>query len=149
MGAIVALTLIVGMLFLRASETQEHGLHMQGASSGSVVVVPPSKPLDSAVFTAPPAASPSASTEVEEEAILELLGLPDQALVRVDGHKVGPPPVRLKRGQTVLVRVDAPGYEPWIQEIMVEGSLKFRYTGKPIAVRPPTSTGTNYREVPY
>lgn len=83
-----------------------------------------------------------------DEVNLDILGLPERALLRVDGRKVEQLPVVLRRGQTVLVRVDAPGHEPWLQELVVEGSLKLRYAAKHLAM-PPRSTAGTYREVPY
>lgn len=80
---------------------------------------------------------------------LDVLGLPAGALLRVDGRRVEQLPVVLKRGQSVLVRVDAPGYEPWQQELVVEGSLKLRYAAKHLIPPPRPTAGSNYREIPY
>ncbi|MCU0655050.1 MAG: serine/threonine protein kinase [Polyangiaceae bacterium] len=95
-----------------------------------------------------PLASGLPTERAPEQVTLEILGLPERALVRVDGHRVERLPVVLRRGQTVLLRVDAPAHEPWQQELIVEGSLKLRYAARPLAPTP-RSTSTSYRDVPY
>ena len=107
--------------------------------------------MPSGAASAAPSAAPSgaASAAHGEEVSLDILGLPEKALLRVDGQRVERLPVPLRRGQTVLVRVDVPGHEPWLQELVVEGSLKLRYAARALSAPPRATAGSNYREIPY
>jgi serine/threonine-protein kinase len=119
------------------------------ASAGASVSAAPTASTAPAASAAPTASTSAAPTVAGEEVTLDVLGLPAGALLRVDGRKVEQLPVALKRGQSVLVRVDAPGHEPWQQELVVEGSLKLRYAAKHLILSPRTTAGSNYRDVPY
>jgi serine/threonine-protein kinase len=132
---------------------------------------PPLVPTPSAVSAAPsqapvPAPSSTGSGPVsvgvhENEASLDIVGLPDRSLVRIDGKRVERLPAPIQRGSTVHVRVDAPGYQPWLQDIEIEGALRLRFGGAPLhgapgaagAIHPGAGAGAggvgDYRNVPY
>ncbi|MCS6900301.1 MAG: serine/threonine protein kinase [Polyangiaceae bacterium] len=145
---VLGLGLLQGPLRARATPGVPPGKVHVPTSTGASATVSASAVV-SASATASASAVASTVGGVGEEVVLDILGLPAGALLRVDGRKVAQLPVVLKRGQSVLVRVDAPGHEPWQQELVVEGSLKLRYTAKHLTLPPRTTAGFNYREVPY
>jgi serine/threonine-protein kinase len=125
------------------------------AVSAAPVASPAASPGPSAPLVV---GSPSAAPH-EGEASLDILGLPEHSLVRIDGKRIDHLPAPIQHGSTAHVRVDAPGYQPWLQDIEIEGALRLRFGGVPLRAAPGTmggghpgaSSGTvgDYRNVPY
>lgn len=76
----------------------------------------------------PPTATVSATPPSEVQ--LDILGLPPEATVLINDQKAKIPAM-VTRGSVVHVRVEAPGYLPWLNDVSAEGAVKLIYTGTP------------------
>lgn len=61
---------------------------------------------------------------------LRLLGLPAGAQVRINGMTTQLP-ARIARGQTVVIEVTAPGFEPWARTVTPAGDIALTYDARP------------------
>lgn len=128
-GAVVMVAAVLGYVGRRTTTPAT-------ASGPVVVVAAPAAPADSPM--------------------LDILSLPEGAVVFVDGDEVTlPRPMR--RGSTVHVRVESPAFLPWTQDVSAEGSVRLTYAGVPrpassaqkVWPRPPPKPPGDYKEVPY
>ena len=122
----------------------------------ALLAAPRSRPV---VVRAPAAESvrvaPPVPAAAPDDPTLDIVSLPEGASVRVGGTEVTLP-TRVRRGSTVHVVVDAPGFLIWAQDVSAEGSVRLTYSGtpRPAASTPkvwPKSTKPpgDYKDVPY
>ncbi len=69
-----------------------------------------------------------AQSVAAREIWLSITGVPANAVVTLDGAP-GSLPARVARGATVRVRIEAPGYLPWQQELSADGSVRLAFGG--------------------
>ena len=112
------------------------GSEVMAGAPGQDATAAPTPTRSVAVPTAPVSVPAVSGAPAQGEATVDVLGLPERALVRIDEHHIDHLPVAIERGRTVWLRVDAPGYEPWLQEVMIEGSVRLRYGGRPLHAPP-------------
>ena len=98
---------------------------------------------------------PTPALPAAESPTLDIVSLPEGAIVRIDGVEVSLP-THVRKGSTVHVEVDSPAFLPWVQDVSADGSVRLTYTAvpKPAAsvqkVWPrPTKPPGDYKEVPY
>ena len=141
--------------------SSHHRLHRPGARrlpwllvsvaavAGTVVAVFIfSAPVRRATAVAPPSSqvaaeqppSVASAPVVEDAPVLRIENLPEDARVFANEVRVDLP-LKLKRDDTVRVRVEAEGRVPWEQTVVAEGNVKLVYSalGKPKAPPRPTS----------
>jgi eukaryotic-like serine/threonine-protein kinase len=146
--------------FLLAS--RQGAIRAQAAGQASSAVALESPALASASGAASPGSASSAAAPSSGAApqapltivgpSIDVQGLPDKALVRVNGDRIGKLPWPLAKAGKVLVRVDAPNYAPWLIDVVVEGPVVLTFSGqfsKRDAPSPTGIPGVDYKNVPY
>jgi hypothetical protein len=76
--------------------------------------------------------------------VITLLGLPPEALVRLDGHAVTPPVSVAREAETHHLIVDANGYQRWETSFDARNDRTVAVQLKPLAA-PPTARPTTPR----
>jgi eukaryotic-like serine/threonine-protein kinase len=115
-----------------------------GAVSIVVARTLPSQRVAPVVMPEPAAAPPINVLADGVDVSLDIVSLPEGATVTVDGQTIELP-TRVRRGSTVHVRVEAPNYASWSQDVSAEGAVRLTYSGTP---KPAASPARTFRTVP-
>jgi serine/threonine-protein kinase len=124
----------------------------------ALLAAPRSRPQVARAPVAESARAPAAAPlppPAPDDPTLDIVSLPEGSTVHVGGVEVTLP-TRVRRGSTVHVVVDAPGFLVWAQDVSAEGAVRLTYSGtpRPAASVPkvwPKSTKPpgDYKDVPY